>query len=268
MVGVDYLEVHRRERVDLLERAIGLLEGDDRIDAAWLHGSMGRGTEDDWSDIDLWIVVADEAWDAVAGERGEFVKRVGELLLVVEAPQNAPQGGAYLLAMYAGVQGPHILDCSWQPRSLARRGADTRVLFDRVVIVEAEGRAELSEEERLEGARHQVGFFWMMVAIVGKYIARREAWEVLGLLRFVWSVVREFEWLVGEREVRPRFRDAPSFAPPVDVDGQLAALRELVGEVEALVGRTPALHDAVTVQAAAQIYTYLDIVKETIRTSA
>ena len=157
MSDISPLETHRRERADLLALAVRLLEADERIVAAWLHGSMGRGTQDDWSDIDLFIVVADEQMEVVAAERAAFVSRAGQPLLTVEAPQNAPPGGAYLLAMYPGTYGPHILDCSWQPRSQARRPSDTRLLFDRVGIPPAEEPLASSHDERLELAKASDG---------------------------------------------------------------------------------------------------------------
>ena len=127
-------QTHVSEREALLERATVLLRDDTRIIAASLHGSVGRGTQDEWSDIDLWIVVADEQMEVVREERSVFVSALGAPLLTVEAPQNAPPGGAYLLAMYPGAYGPQILDCTWQPQSSARRPADSILLFDRIHI--------------------------------------------------------------------------------------------------------------------------------------
>jgi hypothetical protein len=264
MSDISPLEAHRQERAALLALAVRLLKADERIVAAWLHGSMGRGTQDDWSDIDLFIVVADEEMEVVGAERGAFVSRAGSLLLTVEAPQNAPPGGAYLLAMYPGTYGPHILDCSWQPQSQARRPSDTRLLFDSVGIPQAERPATLASDDRLATAKDQTAFFWMMVTIVGKYIARRESWEVLGLLRFVWAVVARVEWLVGERDAQPDYRDTPPFQPPVSPGEQLAALRGLVDEMLALESRVPALREALDSATSEQALALLATVEESI----
>jgi Polymerase beta, Nucleotidyltransferase len=264
MSDISPLQTHRQERADLLAWAVRLLEADKRIIAVWLHGSMGRGTQDDWSDIDLFIVVADEHMEVVAAESAAFVSRAGTLLLTVEAPQNAPPGGAYLLAMYPGTHGPHILDCSWQPRSQARRPSGTRLLFDRAGIPQAEPPTMLASDDRLATAKHQTAFFWMMVTIVGKYIARRESWEVLGLLRFVWAVVARVEWLVGERDAQPDYRDTPPFQPPVSAGEQLTALRGLVGEMLALESRVPVLREAVDSATPEQVLALLTNVEESI----
>ena len=52
----------------------------------WLVGSLGSGTGDEWSDLDI-IVVG-----------GEFL--LDEALLTLEMPGNGPLGGAYTGAMY------------------------------------------------------------------------------------------------------------------------------------------------------------------------
>jgi hypothetical protein len=42
----------------LIERAEHVLSQDDRVLGVWLVGSFGRGTDDQYSDVDLWVVVA------------------------------------------------------------------------------------------------------------------------------------------------------------------------------------------------------------------
>ncbi len=45
---------------DFIERAAQVLSRDDRILGVWLTGSYGRGTNDRFSDVDLWVVVEPE----------------------------------------------------------------------------------------------------------------------------------------------------------------------------------------------------------------
>ncbi|WP_329005333.1 nucleotidyltransferase domain-containing protein [Kribbella sp. NBC_00709] len=42
----------------LIERAKDVLSKDDRVLGVWLVGSYGRGSDDQFSDVDLWVVVA------------------------------------------------------------------------------------------------------------------------------------------------------------------------------------------------------------------
>jgi predicted nucleotidyltransferase len=41
----------------MVERIAGILQEDERVRAAWLCGSRARGTDDEYSDIDIWLVV-------------------------------------------------------------------------------------------------------------------------------------------------------------------------------------------------------------------
>jgi hypothetical protein len=60
-------------------------------------GSIGRGEADDLSDIDIHLAVQDEHCAELNAHRRAFVSGFGEPLLVQEAPQNAPPGGAFHL---------------------------------------------------------------------------------------------------------------------------------------------------------------------------
>ncbi len=261
MTSAEQMDIHISERSALLERATRLLKEDSRIAAAWLHGSMGRGTHDEWSDIDLWIVVADDQTEALRGERQEFASRMGPQLLTIEAPQNAPPGGAYLLAMYPGTNGPHILDFSWQPLSSAHRPADTVLLFERASIPPAEPANTELDDMMPRRAVAQTRFFWMMSAIVAKYIARNDTWEVIGLLSFLASVLREVEWLAGKRTAPAGYHDHPDFAPPTDSSAQFASLRTLIEEMKSLMREAPALSGSIAQDIDAQIDLFLSFIE-------
>jgi hypothetical protein len=240
----DFLRVHATERQSLLTATVALLEADQRILAVWLHGSAGGPRHDVWSDLDLWIVVADGHFDAVATERQAFAEQVGEPLLVVEAPQNAPSGGAYLLMMYPGKYGPQILDCTWQRASSASRPAGTVLLMERLdgyKVRAGDPARPVSPGDRIDAAAQQAAFFWMMCTVCCKYIARRDSWRVLEVLRFQWSILQRIRFYVDERPDPPSYRDQPDFAPPVAFAEQLAALRGLIQQLEGLVSHYPFL---------------------------
>jgi len=63
------LERHSAERDILLQRAQAVLAQDSRVSAAWLFGSLGRGDADELSDLDLFIIVADEQHEAIVADR-------------------------------------------------------------------------------------------------------------------------------------------------------------------------------------------------------
>jgi len=84
------------ERSMLLERLDAELRRDERIVAAWIGGSIGRGGADDLSDIDIHLAVEDDRCAELNAQRRAFVSGFGEPLLVQEAPQDAPPGGRLL----------------------------------------------------------------------------------------------------------------------------------------------------------------------------
>jgi predicted nucleotidyltransferase len=265
------LRQRRVEREELLQRVTGLLEGDERVVAAWLFGSLGRGNEDDLSDLDLWVVVGDDFCDEMVAERHEYVTRLGEALLIEEAPQNAPPGGGYLLVLYGGQAGPHQVDWYWQSRSDAQRPPDTRLLFDKAGIPTATPPEPRTQQERAQTAANLVAFFWAMVNIAAKKIARRQAWDALAMVTRIWSALAQVKEIVGSNALSSiTHRDFPPGPPPVEPAGQLALLREIAREMEALTPELKALGVDVPSEAIPSIYDFLDlaaaIIKEDIPT--
>ena len=61
----------------LIERISAVLAGLERVAAAFLGGSHGRGEEDAYSDVDVYAVVADSA--DVAPVLGEIAARASEV---------------------------------------------------------------------------------------------------------------------------------------------------------------------------------------------
>ncbi|TQL75426.1 streptomycin adenylyltransferase [Stackebrandtia endophytica] len=53
------------DREVLIQRVSDQLQADDRIRGAWLSGSLARGTADEFSDVDVWLVVAESEREAL-----------------------------------------------------------------------------------------------------------------------------------------------------------------------------------------------------------
>jgi len=69
---------------NMLSKCISLLQTDHRIEGAYVVGSMADGTADEYSDIDLYVVVKEEHYAEVYGERFEFAKHIGDVLSTFE----------------------------------------------------------------------------------------------------------------------------------------------------------------------------------------
>ena len=75
----------------LLDATLAVLEPDERILAAWLGGSFGQGSADEWSDVDVHTCVADD--DLVAVEAD--IDRIRSAIMTpCSPPSSAPLPGA------------------------------------------------------------------------------------------------------------------------------------------------------------------------------
>jgi predicted nucleotidyltransferase len=229
------LLARRAERAELLKAITERLAGDGRVAAAWVHGSLGRDDCDDLSDIDLRVAIRDEHIGAVCRDRQAFAAQFGTRVLFLEAPQNRPPGGAFLLALYAAAHGPQEVDWSWQPASEARIWPDTQVLVDRAGLsrvgeMPAFEYLPVPDRTPLESASCALDFFWVMLLINAKYAARSPREERMGLLEYVVKPLNE----VGE------YLDTPVIFPLDQIPGhaspseKISLLRELASRMESL----------------------------------
>ncbi|HZO90354.1 MAG TPA: nucleotidyltransferase domain-containing protein [Chthonomonadaceae bacterium] len=268
MSAAKLLSQRAAEREALLQRALATLQADPRVRAAWLFGSSGRGDQDALSDLDLFVVVAEEAIAEICAGRQEFVGRIGTPALRLEAPQNAPPGGAYLMALYDGQTGAHAVDWYWQPQSLARIPQDARVLLDRVGLprLDAPTRFDyqsVPERAPVEAATQAVNSFWAALLITAKYVARSPWGDHGGLLR----------WACGSLEAVGRFVGSGGRASleeglPSEPTERVQALRELGAQMEALMPQVAARGGSMPWEAIPSVYRFLDLVEAVVAEKA
>src|SRR5918995_3809385 len=114
------------DRHATLERAVGLLEGDPRIEAAVITGSTGAGRADRWSDVDLDAIVVDGA--DCEGVTADWVKRVYEEFPVAHHYETA--FGSTLVRGFL-LTNALLLDMAFTPVADFSAWAPVRVVFDR-----------------------------------------------------------------------------------------------------------------------------------------
>ena len=268
MVGLDnslayhpFLQTRKAERDALLQRIQQIVEQDERIIAAWLFGSLGRGEADALSDIDIFIVVSDDHIQAVIVERHGFMARLGRLALVQEAPQNAPPDGAYNMALYAGPNGPQQVDFYWQAQSAARIPQQTIVLLDRVGLPHLEDTTTfmsqpVQERTLLKAVSHTVDFFWVMLLITAKYAARSPEEDRMGLLKYVLNSLRQVQEFVG---ILPSSVSENVLLP--SLAEKLKLLRVLAAQMENLMPQVVAAGGTVPAAIVPQAWLYLDFIE-------
>lgn len=226
------LTAHQAEREAWLAETIVQLEADERVDAAWLFGSLGRGDADELSDVDLFVIVNDTDFDALVARRYDFLAQVAQPLLILEAPQNWPPGGVYNMALYPGASGPHQVDWYWVRCSAAKLPTETQLLFDRIGLPRQDSPthfdyASVPERTPEEILTQNVNSFWVMWLIACKYIARHPWKANLGIMRWVPYHLRKIAALVDAP--LSLAEEEPSLPSP---EQKIARLSELVEMIE------------------------------------
>lgn len=161
-----------------LGAATAALQEDRAVAGAALVGSLGDGRADDWSDVDLLIVVQDAALDDFAAP-GRLPNGSGHLTFAIDARHNGPRGTRAVSAQYVVDRLPVWVDWHVHPASQAHWPSNSTVLFDRCGI--AATRATFSEY--LNGGGHETAtpksaeeaqaMRLALVPVAGKQIARR-----------------------------------------------------------------------------------------------
>ena len=159
-------------RTDLLAHITSTLQNDQRFVAAWLTGSFGRGEQDDISDLDIRVIVADDYSEALCAqpwphgarttdERLALFALFGTPSVIYDAHGNAPEGGTFTYVLYE-----NGLNVDWMlvPQAKARRATDTVLLFDKVGILFEPTPEPESLEQRITTASDTTAFFWMIAA--------------------------------------------------------------------------------------------------------
>lgn len=195
------LNAYRESREVLLTSLVTELANDERFAAAWLAGSYARKNEDEVSDLDLRVVVAEpysellcrrqeQVSHRTTQERFELFSRFGTPALIHENNNNAPEGGTFTFVLYG--DSAMMVDWILIPLSRAKRMHPSRLLFDKVSIPVSPPEPEDREQSRKHIAE-QWAFFWMMTAITIKYIIRGDLVFVQNWLEQLHAIIREIE---------------------------------------------------------------------------
>ncbi len=261
MESTNLPERYLAERNQLLRWVSDQLESDPGVVAAWLFGSLGRGTADPLSDIDLWVVVKDAKIDRLISKPHAYASQVGQPILFVEAPQNAPIGGAYLMTGYDAPVAPHIVDWYWQPRSLAYIPNQVRLLFDREGLRRDDQTPRFqggpAKKEIIERPIHFLSFFWMMLMITAKHVARAPQAESMALLpMLVDPLVQAQRFLGGQKLLL--LQDLPDHPLPGE---KIRLLYQLADRMRSLTESIAARGEAVPDLVIPGAYRYLELVK-------
>jgi len=173
-----------------LERAVARFRDDDRVPGLVLGGSLALGGADFYSDVDLYVIVRDEALDPVFAERDAAAQAIGSSLFRFTV-EPVPGGSRDYIVTYPG---PVKLDLMYYRESEVEPGPkweDRPVLKDdcgsvaEVVSRSAGFGPERPAPEVLVELDQK---FWTWCWYVFGKILRGELWEALDGLHTIRSL--------------------------------------------------------------------------------
>lgn len=200
------IQKYREGREYLLSQLVETLSKDERFIAAWLTGSYGRNDADAVSDLDLTVVVANQYSERLCrkleqvssqtiNERLQVFRQFGELAILHENNNNAPEGGTFTFTLYA--ESHLMVDWILIPHHKASRPFEAHLLFEKSGIPISPVATPESSEQRAKVASERVAFFWMMLAITAKYLIRKDHVFVTQWLEELTRIVHEVERLIA-----------------------------------------------------------------------
>jgi len=162
----------------VISRFINACSADDRIVAALLHGSHARRETDEYSDLDLCVITADDAFDNVMAERTELVRQLGEPVFIEDFGQQRIL--FFILAdgteceLFVGREGAlEEIDIGPFQTLLDKRGTLTGAEFP---------FAQPDPEEQGERLREILNWFWHDLSHFIAALGRGDHWWAYGQL--------------------------------------------------------------------------------------
>ena len=263
-----------RERSELLDQIVAIVEADSNVRAAWLSGSVSRGDDDALSDLDLSVVVSDESIGELVDRRRTYAAQPAFPVLLMDNLANAPVDGAYLLAFYPGEAGPQHVDWFWQPESGAKIPDDERVLFNKTGLPLMSGDDWRRQSNRPPGPplaadaplgeqlTQKITFFWAMSIIAAKYIARRDGETFGRMTRVIARTLSEAAQLSGLGELHLGTDDVSvADLASAGAEKQFEVLDGLASDAEELGGHLVERGAVLPAAAIAQIYSFFELTK-------
>lgn len=240
-----------RHSEELLQLILANLESDSRVMAVWFAGSRGRGLSDEFSDIDIWVAVADHAMPDVVNDPLAFVHDVVPTIMHVIAPEIAPDGGAFVGSWVPVGQEFEQVDWYLTPASASERSADTRLVFGDVAFSLPEPTQTLLDHRMVEKVNDNLVLALQMISNTFKYHQRCQPWRVVNSARHANDCLAKAEFILrnayepGYNAYRRSYlpEDLPQTGDEVTVmiRGFIDAVEDIAGKVRITERLSPAI---------------------------
>jgi predicted nucleotidyltransferase len=162
----------------LLLRLFDAVDADPRIRAFRVRGSLARGTADEHSDLDTRIWIADDAYEATLADLPGLVRSLGPTVDVLFETPESP----YLFVQFE--DGVQLELSSGRASEASGRDRGVVVLLDRDGLWDGPDEPEPPWDQGL-----WLGWAWMALSDVDKFLRRSSPWEALIALEKVRSLL-------------------------------------------------------------------------------
>ena len=160
-------------------RFLSICHSDPRILAAFLHGSHARGAADEWSDVDLGIVIADAMYEDFIAGREAFIRQMGEPLFI----EDFDIPGLLFFILADGTEGEITID---RASDFTEPYGPWRALVDKNnTLAKAKPRPEPDHAGQAEILRRQITWFWHDLSHFITAMARGQLWWAAGQLEIL-----------------------------------------------------------------------------------
>jgi hypothetical protein len=163
------------------QRFVAACYEDERIVAAFLGGSYAKGTADAHSDLDLYLITTDPAYEAFLAGRETFIRLLGEPLFLEDF--GSPHTLFYIFT--DGTEGELYMGRESHFQHI--HSGPYHVLLDELGILNGVEFPwhEASRVEQIETLRRLIANFWHEVSHFSKAMARGQLWFAYGELEIM-----------------------------------------------------------------------------------
>lgn len=167
----------------VLSRFLSACHSTPHILAATLYGSHAGGAADEWSDLDIGVVIADDACDDFMANREAFVRQLGEPLFI----EDFDIPGIVFFILADGTEGELSID---RASDFTEPHGPWRALVDKTGILDSarngvSGRNPVSNIDQIETLRRQVMWFWHDLSHFITAMGRGQLWWAAGQLEIL-----------------------------------------------------------------------------------
>lgn len=195
------------EAVDRFRRACDHHEA---VEAAFLGGSLASGTADEQSDLDLYVVIREAAYEGFLGTHEDFLRSWGDLAFSTVIRDFEHLGfDMVLFVMADGVDGE--LATATERNFRATHGGPHRVLVDKMGLLKGVTFPELSFPLGAEEVQRTLWEFWWQLRGALKAWARQHWWEAASSLPGVRRSCLVLGEAAGVEDARTALRE--TFSP-------------------------------------------------------